>query len=171
MFPQYPNPVNDFYFRNAQMQQGQYVPGAQYPAFQNPQFTPPAQNNPQLICRYVTNIEEAKAAMIDALNNYIFVDSGSGKIYLKRMNNNGLSDFFSYSIDEATDKAPEKKDPFTEINERLSNIEISIGALRNDQSVSGNADVTKSAKPSKAAITTENESNGTTESSSLSESL
>ena len=156
MFPQYPNPINDFYFRNAalQNQQSQFAQQMQIPSIQ-----PNSAN--QIICRYVTNIEEAKAAMIDALGTYIFVDTANGKMYLKRMNNNGLSDFYTYLIEEKNPAAA-TKDPFSEINERLCNIENSIGELRNyDKSI---PEPIKSARTSKAAATSENESNGKSES-------
>lgn len=172
MFPQYPNPINDFYFRNAQLQAqqsfGQSVPPmAPLPQYQNAaQFNPnPAQQNPNLITRYVTNIEEAKAAMVDALGTYLFIDTASGKIYLKRMNNNGLSDFYSYAIEET--KTEDKNDAFTEINTRLSNIENTLGDLKNDKSIYGNAGNDKPARNSKATAASENESNGKSESADV----
>lgn len=153
MFPQFPNPINDFYFRNAALQNQQ----SQFPGQMQMQANPAN----QIVCRYVTNIEEAKAAMIDALGTYIFVDTANGKMYLKRMNNKGLSDFYTYAIEEQ--KAEEiTKDPFSEIKERLSNIENSIGELRNyDKSI---PELTKSARATKAAATGKNESNGESES-------
>lgn len=162
MFPQYTNPVNDFYFRNAAMQQAQFAP--QYPQQQLMQNIPQQQNN-QVICRYVTNIEEAKAAMVDALGTYLFIDTASGKIYLKRMNNNGLSDFYTYAIEET--KTEDKNDAFTEINTRLSNIENTLGDLKNDKSIYGNACNDKPARNSKATAASENESNGKSESADV----
>ena len=162
MFPQYTNPVNDFYFRNAAMQQAQFAP--QYPQQQLMQNIPQQQNN-QVICRYVTNIEEAKAAMVDALGTYLFIDTASGKIYLKRMNNNGLSDFYTYAIEET--KTEDKNDAFTEINTRLSNIENTLGDLKNDKSIYGNAGNDKPARNSKATAANENESNGKSESAAV----
>ena len=58
------NPINDYYFRNTQ-----------------PQFPP--QQQPHIVTRFVTNMEEAKAAMIDGVSTNLFLDSGTGKIYLK----------------------------------------------------------------------------------------
>lgn len=166
MFPQYPNPVNDFYFRNAAMQQANFQQAQAVPQFP-PQ--PQTQNpNNQLVCRYVTNHEEAKAAMVDALNTYIFLDTANGKIYLKRMSNNGLSDFYTYIIEENKTEQ-EKSDPFKQINERLSNIENSLGVIINDKSVQSNATVSKSAKSVKSAASSENAANGTAESTSISE--
>lgn len=125
---QFQNPVNDFYFRNAQIQQPNY--GQQYQQFPTPQIN----------SRFVTNIEEAKAAMIDPLSMNLFLDSGTGRIYLKRLSNNGQSEFLSYSV-EAQDKA-EKSDPIEEIKGRLSNIERYLGEMRNDKSVPDNGEST-----------------------------
>jgi hypothetical protein len=59
------------------------------------------------------------------------VDYSSGNIYLKKMNNNGLSDFIVYSPQEE----PKPNDPFIQINERLTNIENKLGGI-NVQSIS-----------------------------------
>ena len=82
-------------------------------------------------------MEEAKAAMIDGVSTNLFLDSGTGKIYLKKLNNNGLSDFLVYSIDEQ--KLDTKTDPIEQINIRLSNIENVLGGIANEnKSVSVN---------------------------------
>lgn len=156
---QYPNPINDFYFRNAQLAQNG----------NNPLIPNMQPQTPQLICRYVTNEQEAKAAMVDALTTYVFVDIGSGKIYLKKMSNNGLSDFYTYVIDESNIPAA-KADPITEINNRLSNIENYLGAMKDDKSFSGNDNATESAGTSKAAVTGKSAANGAVKSGAVSES-
>lgn len=123
---QFQNPTNDFYFRNAQMQNygQQFLP---FPPQQQ------VQQMPQINSRFVTNIEEAKAAMIDPLSMNIFLDSGTGKIYLKRLTNNGQSEFLCYSIESA--KEEKHTDPMEEIKGRLSNIEKYLGEIRNDKSI------------------------------------
>ena len=68
----YVNPVNDFYLRNAQ--------NAMYP-----QQFPPMPQQPQIKTYFVTGIEEARAAMIDPLATNIFLDTSSGKIYMKNL--------------------------------------------------------------------------------------
>ena len=88
------------------------------------------QNQSQFITKQVTNIEEAKAYIVDPFNSYLFVDINSGKIYMKKMNNNGMSDFYIFSIEENV-----KQDPFAEINRRLDNIENKLGGI-NVQSIS-----------------------------------
>ena len=92
------------------------------------------QNQPQFITKQVTNIEEAKAYIVDPFNSYLFVDINSGKIYMKKMNNNGMSDFYVFSIEENV-----KQDPFAEINRRLDNIENKLGGI-NVQSISNDAE-------------------------------
>lgn len=92
------------------------------------------QNQSQFITKQVTNIEEAKAYIVDPFNSYLFVDINSGKIYMKKMNNNGMSDFYVFSIEENV-----KQDPFIEINRRLDNIENKLGGI-NVQSVSNDAE-------------------------------
>lgn len=92
------------------------------------------QNQSQFIAKQVTNIEEAKAYIVDPFNSYLFVDINSGKIYMKKMNNNGMSDFYVFSIEENV-----KQDPFAEINRRLDNIENKLGGI-NVQSISNDAE-------------------------------
>ena len=92
------------------------------------------QNQSQFITKQVTNIDEAKAYIVDPFNSYLFVDINSGKIYMKKMNNNGMSDFYVFSIEENV-----KQDPFAEINRRLDNIENKLGGI-NVQSVSNYAE-------------------------------
>lgn len=149
MYPQYMNPVNDFYFRNAQATFNQ--PTMQFPPQQN-----------QINSRFVTNVEEARAAMIDPLSYNLFLDTNTGKIYLKKLGNNGQSEFLCYTIEEVKENV---KDPFREINTRLSKIEGYLGGLKNDKSVS---DVQQSAGDVTTDATEQNEPNAETESSGLS---
>lgn len=152
MLPQYQmNPINDFYFRNSVPQFNQQFP---------PQ-TPP-QNNHQVVTRFVTSVDEARAAMIDGLSTNIFLDSGSGKIYLKRLNNNGTSDFYTYIIEEQ--KPQDNRDPMAEINSRLANIEAFLGGMANgSKSVPVNADGGQSVAVTSTAVAESNEPNGTAE--------
>lgn len=126
-----------------------------FPLFNQQQFQNPYNMN-QFVIKQVTNINEAKNAIINPLSIYLFVDYSSGNIYLKKMNNNGLSDFIVYSPQEE----PKPNDPFVQINERLTNIENKLGGI-NVQSISN-------AKPNDA---TENDStNAKTESSTIQQS-
>ena len=139
------NPVNDFYLR--QSQPYQY----------------PSRPIPQVNCRFVTNREEARVAMIDGFSYNVFLDTSNGKIYLKKLNNNGLSEFLTYSIDEE-----KTVDPMTEINTRLSRIENIIGGKY--ESIPGNASSQQSQSVYHSAITEKNERNDETEPPSLSKS-
>ena len=155
---QFGNPANDFYLRQAQQLSQQYP-------FQQPVQHISQQQAPQLpqfVTRFVGNIEEAKAAMTDAFSTYIFVDQNTGRIYLKRISNNGLSEFYTYEIADTNKEM--KPDPLNEINARLLNIEHFIGEIKNDKSVSGN--VEPAAVPS-ATVTGPHESNGAAESNSV----
>lgn len=150
MYP-YQNPVNDFYMNNARQPQQQWLP-----------FPPPQPQIPQVITKFVSNIEEAKAAIADPLSILIFVDSANGKIYVKKMGDKGLSEFYIYAQEEAP------KDPYIEINNRLSRIENVIGGLVNDKSVSNVSGSQQSESISQSAITESNESNGSAEPSDVS---
>ncbi len=93
----------------------------------------PYSNQPQFITKQVSNIDEAKAFIIDGINTYLFVDYQSGHIYMKRMANNGQSEFFSFSVDQPTKEVT--VNPLDEINTRLANIEKKLGGT-NDVSIS-----------------------------------
>ena len=84
-----------------------------YPMYQFPQM-------PQINSRFVTSIEEAKASMIDGFSTNIFLDTSTGRIYLKKLNNNGMADFLVYTTEE-------RADPISEINTRLTKIEEYLG--------------------------------------------
>lgn len=121
------NPANDFYLRNAQimMQQGYGQPCQQFP--------PQQQQTAQVSCCVVTSIDEARAAMIDPLSMSLFLDSSTGRIYLKRILNTGQAEFITYSVEQAQNE--KKTDPIEEIKGRLSNIEKYLGEMINDKSV------------------------------------
>ena len=141
MFPNNftPNPMIDYYRNQINQLQNQYQP---------------------FITRQVTNIDEAKASIIDPTSTYLFIDSNAGKIYMKRMNNNGLSDFFTFKVEEPIQE--KATNPLDEINLRLTNIENKLGGIY-DKSISDNeksysdnskSDVAKNAK-SKSAVVSE----------------
>lgn len=103
-----------------------------YP-YQNPQFPNypvynnfnsfPQQNSPRLVCRQVGSIEEARSAIIDPVSLYLFVDFSNGKIYVKKMGDNGHSEFYQYA--QEAEQRP--VDPMDEIRQSLKNIEAHIG--------------------------------------------
>ena len=118
------------------------------------QWLPFPPQQPQINSRFVTNIEEAKASMIDGISTNIYVDTSTGKIYVKKLNNNGQADFFVYAIEEQ--KPP--RDPLEEINDRLTKIENYIGG-KNVQSVSNDVGYAKSEPVYNPTVTKPNESN------------
>jgi len=128
------------------------------------QWLPFPPQQPQINSRFVTSIDEAKASMIDAVSTNLFLDSSTGKIYMKKLNNNGQADFYTYAIEEQ--KPP--KDPLAEINERLTKIENYIGG-KNVQSVSNDVGYAKSEPVSKPTVTEPNERYDETESAGISE--
>ena len=105
----YQNPMNDFYLRQAQQQ-----------------FNFPPQQ-PQIRANWVSSIEEAKASQIDFVSTNLYCDTASGKIYLKKIGDNGKPLFLTYVIQEEVNT-----DPLSEINSRLSNIENYLGGRRNE---------------------------------------
>lgn len=132
----YQNPMNDFYLRQSQPYQ---------------QFNfPPAQ--PQIRSSFVSNIEEAKASQIDFISTNLFCDTASGKIYLKKIGDNGKPIFLTYKIEEEPDT-----DPLAQINERLSNIEKYLGGR--NESVSNDVGYSKPESVSYSTVTKPNESN------------
>lgn len=96
----------------------------------NPRFTPYPQQQPTqptFFVRQVGNVDEAKGYPADPGTMYLFLDTGTGRIYLKQLNvMTGKSDFYTYSVQEQVADKP-KADPFEQINERLANIEKMIG--------------------------------------------
>ena len=134
---QYNNPINAIYLQNKQWYQ--------------PQQT-------QIMSRYVSNIEEAKATIIAPLSVNIFIDIASGKIYMKKMNNNGLAEFYEYIIADTKEETS-----FEQIENRLKNIEEIIGGVINDKSVSSN-----DKQHATTAITEQNESDDETKSAGFS---
>lgn len=147
------NPMNDYYLRQAQPYQQTF----NFPP--NPQ--PPV---PQIKASWVSNVEEAKASQIDFVSTNLFCDTASGKIYLKRIGNDGKPQFITYIIEE--DVKP--TDPLAEINSRLTNIESVLGGLRNE-SVSGYAGVKQSAAVPYQSASKQNEPNDEAKSTSVPE--
>ncbi len=122
----YQNPMNDFYFRQAQPYQQTF----NFPP--NPQ--PPV---PQIKANWVSSVEEARASQIDFVSTNLFCDTANGKIYLKKIGDNGKPMFLTYSIEEE-----KSADPLSEINSRLMNIENYLGGR--NESVSNDVGYAKS---------------------------
>ena len=161
MPPYQMNPINDFYIRNAQNYQMPYQQQFNFPPY--PQQT----RQPIIHSNWVTSIDEAKASRSDDfLSTNIFIDTSTGKIYMKRMDNDGKPQFLTYIIEE-----PEPQnvaDPLSEINTRLTHIENFLGGMTNDKSVQSNAGVQQSASVSQSAVAEPHEPDGSAESTGFS---
>ena len=126
-------PINDFYFRNFQQ--------------------------PQIKTYFVTNVEEARASIIDPLATNLFIDTSTGNIYLKKLGNDGRPQFLVYTIQEEV-----VKDPMEEIKIRLTNIENRLGGK--NESVSNDV---KSVTVSKSAVAESYATNDEVKSAGISE--
>jgi len=101
---------------------------------QNPSPQPP---QTRYFTQEVASFDEAKRAVPNPGEVYVFMDGNAGKIYLKQMNTDtGRSDYLVYTLDTSGQSVP--KDPMSVIDERLRKIEDFLGGLRNE-SVPGNA--------------------------------
>ena len=138
------NPMLDYQRNQLLAQQAMIQNQLNQMNHQQPQFNPYPQNNqPQFFVRQIGSIEEAKVFPVDPATMYFFLDTGTGKIYMKRLNtDNGKSEFYTYSLQETVEE--KKNDPIEQINNRLSNIERFIGGLLDDKSISSNANNEKS---------------------------
>jgi len=144
----YQNPMNDFYLRQAQ-------------PYQQTFNFPPQQ--PQIRANWVSSIEEAKASQIDFVSTNLYCDTANGKIYLKKIGDNGKPLFLTYVIEEELNT-----DPLSEINARLMNIEKSLGGIRNE-SVSNDVGYAKSEPVPYPATAKQNERYDETKSASIPE--
>lgn len=115
--------------------QNQYMGGYSNPYTYKPPYNPYSYNQPQFVAKQVSNIDEARAYIIDGISTYLFVDYQNGRIYMKRMNNNGQSEFYPFVMEQPAQEG--RHDPLAEINERLANIERKLGGGHvSDESVS-----------------------------------
>ena len=96
----------------------------------------PQQNSPRLVCKQVGSIEEAKSAIIDPVSLYLFVDFSTGKIYVKKMGDNGQSEFYSYA--QVAEAKP--ADPMDEIRQMFASIENKLGGKNEPVPVSKEPD-------------------------------
>ena len=129
-------PPNEFYLRQPYQQTFNFPP-----------------QQPQIRANWVSSIEEAKASQIDFISTNLFCDTANGKIYLKKIGDNGKPLFLTYVIEEEVNT-----DPLSEINSRLMNIENYLGGRRNE-SVSNDASVRKSEPVPYSTVAKQNESN------------
>ena len=131
----YQNP-NEIYFRQPYQQTFNFPP-----------------QQPQIRANWVSSVEEAKASQIDFVSTNLFCDTANGKIYLKKIGDNGKPLFLTYVIEEEVNT-----DPLSEINSRLMNIEKYLGGRRNE-SISNNVGYEKSEPVPYSTVTKPNEPN------------
>lgn len=141
----YQNPMNDYYLRQPYQQQFNFPP-----------------QQPQIKSSFVSSVEEAKASQIDFVSTNLFCDTANGKIYLKKIGDNGKPLFLTYVIEEEVNT-----DPLSEINSRLMNIEKYLGGRRNE-SVSNDVGFTKSEPVHNATVTEPYANNDETKSAGFS---
>jgi hypothetical protein len=139
--------MNDYYLRQPYQQQFN--------------FPPPQQ--PQIRANWVSSVEEARASQIDFLSTNLFCDTANGKIYLKKIGDNGKPLFLTYVIEEEV----KPTDTLSEINSRLMNIENYLGGGRRNESVSNDVGYAKSEPVPYSTTAKPNESNDETKSTSF----
>lgn len=130
MFNQFQNPQADFY-RQQMNSIAQPIPQQ-----------PINQMQPQTITRAVTGVEEARNSIIDPMSTNLFTDFANGKIYVKKINNNGLAEFYSFALEQET--VEPKADPNAEIKERLDRIE---NLIKGEKNVKPNNEPNANTKP------------------------
>lgn len=111
----------------------------QIPTYTPPQFPPQSNTSPRLVCRQVGSVDEAKSAIIDPFSLYLFVDFSCGRIYVKKMGENGQSEFYIYNQEQVQKPV----DPMTEIRQMFADIDAKLGG-NNGKSVPDAAGLEKS---------------------------
>jgi len=135
------NPMFDYQRNNLLAQQQMIQNQLNQMNAQHSSFSPyPQPQQGQYFTKQVGSIDEAKAFPIDPNVVYMFPDTGTGKIYLKKLNtDNGKSEFYVYSPSLEGETIVDKNDPNEIIIKRLDDIEKSIGGIY--ESISKNANV------------------------------
>ena len=114
--PYQPDPALDYYRQKAA--------GLQQPNYQqNFQQSNFPQVQPGLISRSVTGIEEARATYVDPLSTGVFTDLGNGKIYVKRIDNNGNASLQTFTLETAVDRPPNYAEQIATLEKRVADLE------------------------------------------------
>lgn len=101
-------------------------------------YTPNQQANnittPQFVVRNVNNYEEARNLSIDFYNTFLLLDFNNSSIYLKKINNNGLEEFYTFR------QTANPLDRIQSLEQRLANIEnfITSGVKEDEPNESSN---------------------------------
>ena len=104
-----------------------------------PNLQQPTQLN-QFIVKNVNSFDEAKNSNIDFYNTHIFMDSSNPYIYMKKINNNGLEDFYTFRLCE---NPPDRMEL---LEQRMFNIEKMLERVINNVSASESNDVPTNAE-------------------------
>ncbi len=105
--------------------QNQLAQLGQPPAQYQPNPQPPA---PQYFVREVASFEDVKRVPPDPCATYLFPDTTTGKIYMKRLNSDtGRSEYFVYALENDAESA--NTDPMQQMNARLERIEKILGGM------------------------------------------
>ena len=123
-YQQYPHYPPQGYQQDIERKVRDAMHGQQQPQFQQ-QYQQPPQSGPGITCRFVGGIEEARAATIDPLTTSVFVDVANSKVYIKKIDNNGVSAMQSFGLE--TDKPVEKPADYAEkiaaLEKRVADLE------------------------------------------------
>lgn len=124
------NPMLDYQRNNLLAQQQMIQSQLNQLNSQRQAFNPyPNTQQDPFFVKQVGSVDEAKGYPVDPSTIYLFPDTGTGKIYLKRLNtDNGKSELIIYSP-ETVQADVKSTDPMSSINERLGNIELKLGGL------------------------------------------
>lgn len=142
----YPSPISQTAQQRLQSLEAQYPQYAQNPAMVTPQsnaYIPPAIRG-----RFVSNEEEANAAMIDFDGSvFVFVDKPHGKVYTKQLGSDGNIIFNKYSQDGSPEKPKEASpnyvtyncfnDKLSEMNQKIEDLEHRLTESSNKQTSKG----------------------------------
>lgn len=108
-------------------------------------YSPQQQTNNQFVVKNVNSYDEAKNANVDYFNTYIFTDFNNSSIYLKRINNNGLEDFYTFKL------AENPPDRIQMMEQRMLNIEEMLGRMINNVPTNEPNDVSTNAQSNERA--------------------
>jgi hypothetical protein len=84
---------------------------------------------PDMICRAVSNADEARAAMIDPMSINIFTDFANGKMYVKRIDNNGNSLLHTFMLDNNPAKPANYAEQISALETRNTELEKRVTDL------------------------------------------
>lgn len=123
------NPMLDYQRNNLMAQQQMIQNQLNQLNMQRQTFNPYPQHNDLFFVRQVGSIEEVKGYPVEPQTIYLFPDTGTGDIYLKRLNTeNGKSEIIIYKAHSESENVVQKplatKD---NIDSKLESIEKKIG--------------------------------------------